>query len=65
MVFTDDHPPPHVHVYGDGSAKVTIAASPVRVMHNDRLSKADVKRALDIVGRNRDLLLEAWNRYHG
>ena len=23
-IYVDDHPPPHVHVYGDGKAKIAL-----------------------------------------
>ncbi|MBX9815640.1 MAG: hypothetical protein A4S12_06580 [Proteobacteria bacterium SG_bin5] len=64
IIYTDDHPPPHVHVTGPGIAKIML--EPAIALVNARgLSQADVGRALDVVRENRGMLLEAWKRIHG
>lgn len=65
MIFVGDHPPPHVHAIGDGSAKIALDGPAARVMENKGLSKADVKRALDAVEVERTRLLRIWKSIHG
>ncbi len=64
VVYVDDHPPPHVHVIGDGVAKIDLEPA-VALVHCRGLSKADVRRALDVVESHRPAMLEAWKRIHG
>ena len=64
MIFTDDHPPPHVHVVGRGQAKIEIG-DPQVVVTEKNLSKADIARARDAVGQNREMLLQSWDSIHG
>lgn len=63
IVFTDDHPPPHVHVEGRGTAKVALVPQ-VAILYDRGLSRADARRVLDVVEEQRDAMLEAWNRIH-
>ncbi len=67
VIYTDDHPPPHVHVFGDGETKIALvgqdgAAEVVRIVGADR---RESRRALDIVREKRDYLLERWRDIHG
>ena len=64
VVYVDDHPPPHVHVTGRGTAKITL--EPAIVLDYARgLSKADIGRALDVIGSRHLEMLDAWKRVHG
>lgn len=63
VVYTDDHPPPHVHVFGDGETRIALTEpAVVRVVGADR---RESRRALEIVRERRDYLLERWNGIHG
>lgn len=69
VIYTDDHPPPHVHVhvFGDGETKIALSgpqnmAEVVRILGADR---RESRRALQIVREKRDYLLEKWNGIHG
>jgi hypothetical protein len=64
VIYVEDHPPPHVHVIGDGLARIAIGAEIV-LMDQRGLSKRDIKRALDAVRENHALLLSAWKDIHG
>jgi hypothetical protein len=64
VVYTDDHPPPHVHVTGRGTAKITLTPI-VGVLGARGMSKADTARALAVVKSHRDMMLDAWDRIHG
>lgn len=67
VIYTDDHPPPHVHISGDGETKIALIGqdgSPavVRIIGADR---RESRRALEIVREKRDYLLERWKGIHG
>lgn len=67
VIYTDDHPPPHVHVFGNGETKIALfgsegVAAVVRIVGADR---RESRRALDIVREKRDYLIERWNGIHG
>jgi len=67
MIFLDDHVPAHVHVFGDGEAKIEIGGdeqSP-RMIYAERLSGAMQRRAIAAVAENRAMLLMRWVEIHG
>ena len=63
IIYTDDHEPAHVHVYGDGEARINIER--MDVISNRGMNKRDLARALGIVMDNRALFLEKWSEIHG
>lgn len=63
VIYTADHEPPHVHVYGDGEARIDIAS--LKVMTQDGMADRDVRRAVDVIEANRELFLDVWRKYHG
>jgi hypothetical protein len=63
VIYTDDHEPAHVHVYGDGEARIGVDA--VAVLSNRRMSKRDLAVALSIVQQQRAIFLEKWYEIHG
>ncbi|MCJ9750143.1 DUF4160 domain-containing protein [Neorhizobium sp. BETTINA12A] len=63
VIYTADHEPPHVHVYGDGEARIDIET--LKVLTQGGMSDRDVRRAAEIVAANRQLFLETWRKYHG
>jgi Domain of unknown function (DUF4160) len=67
VIFIDDHEPAHVHVQGDGEARIAIVgADGDPVMLSSTGMKASVKRrAMDEVRTNRERLLAEWRRIHG
>ena len=64
VIYVDDHPPPHVHVTGRGTARIALSPT-VEVMDSRRLSNADIGRVLDVVRSQREMMLEAWIGIHG
>jgi hypothetical protein len=67
VIFVDDHEPAHVHVIGDGKAKIDLTGpggQPVLV-YNDGFKVGDVRKALRIVTEQRAMLLRKWDEYHG
>ncbi|OLP59243.1 hypothetical protein BJF93_04960 [Xaviernesmea oryzae] len=63
VIYTADHEPPHVHVFGQGEARIDLVK--LTVMTQGALSDRDVRRAVDIIEDNRDLFLSVWRHYHG
>ena len=58
-----DHEPPHVHVYGDGEARIDIET--LKILTQGGMSDRDVRRAAEIIEANRQLFRETWRKYHG
>jgi hypothetical protein len=63
VIYLGDHDPAHVHVYGDGHAKVNLAG-PVLVLA-EGMTSADIRKAFRLVEDNRDYLLQRWSEIHG
>lgn len=67
VIFTNDHEPAHVHVFGDGEAKINLAGpddAPELIWAVD-MTRADIRRALKIVIEQREHLLARWRAIHG
>ncbi|EUB98010.1 Protein of unknown function DUF4160 [Rhizobium sp. CF080] len=63
VIYTADHEPPHVHVYGDGEARIDIET--LKVLTQGGMSDRDVRRAAEVIEANRQLFRETWRKYHG
>ena len=67
VIYLNDHEPAHVHVIGDGEAKIALSGpdGAPRLVWNKGLKRADVRRALAIVVERRDDLIAQWSDIHG
>jgi hypothetical protein len=67
VIYLDDHPPPHVHVFGDGSAKIALGAEDgaLQVIRTAGMKTSELRRALRIVAGHRAGLMEKWEEFHG
>jgi hypothetical protein len=67
VIFVDDHQPAHVHVFGDGQAKINLrgAAGVPQLIWADDMTRAEVRRAMRIVLEQQAFLLERWKDIHG
>jgi len=63
VIYTADHEPPHVHIYGDGEARIDIVT--LKVMTQGRLSDRDVRKAVEEIRTQQALFLAIWRQYHG
>jgi hypothetical protein len=63
VIYTNDHEPAHLHVYGDGEARINILE--VAVISNRGMSRRDLVRALNVVLEYREMFLEKWHDIHG
>lgn len=59
VIYLDDHPPAHVHVFGDGEAKIELLGldEEPSVVWTKGMNPAEARRALAIVRTRRDDLL--------
>lgn len=67
VIFTNDHEPAHVHVFGDGEAKINLIGpddAPALVWAVD-MTRGDVRRVMKIVIEQRERLLTYWSAIHG
>ena len=67
VIFTDDHEPAHVHVSGDGNAKIDLTGPDGKpeLVTNDGFKAGDLRKAMRIVAEQRVFLLEKWSEHHG
>ena len=66
VIFLDDHEPAHVHVFGDGQAKVNLlgpGGAPQLVWAVD-MKRSDVSRTMRIVTEHQRTLLARWSAIH-
>lgn len=67
LVYTDDHPPPHVHVRKDmASVKVLLLKDGVKLASvKGKLSSSKVRHAGKICKDNLAQCWTVWRRYYG
>ena len=67
VIFTDDHEPAHVHVFGDGEAKIDLlgAEGHPELIWSDGMKRSDVRRAMATVEEQRKQFLVLWSKIHG
>ena len=67
VIFTDDHAPAHVHVFGDGHAKLNLAGSGggLELVWAEGMTRSEVRRAMRVVNQRRETLLRRWEDIHG
>lgn len=67
IVYSRDHPPPHVHVVTPrGQAKILVdgPAGHPKLAWNFGLPRRDLAAALGAIEDHRDLILAEWKRIH-
>jgi hypothetical protein len=67
VIFADDHEPAHVHVFGDGHAKINLIGpdgGPELVWAED-MTRGEVRRAMRIVTEECAAFLARWREIHG
>jgi hypothetical protein len=68
VIYTDDHPPPHVHAVGpDGKAIFLLNCpnGPVSLREETYLNQAQVKALASFLAGHLELLCKAWEDIHG
>jgi len=67
VIFTDDHEPAHVHVFGDGHAKIDLIGpngTPALIWAED-MKRSEVRRAMAVVAEHREAFFARWRDIHG
>lgn len=67
VIYTNDHDPAHVHVFGDGEAKINLlgAEGAPELVWAEGMSRGDIRRALRLVTEELTTLLARWEEIHG
>lgn len=67
VIYLDDHEPAHIHVLGDGEAKIDLGAGADEpaLVWSVGFSNADLRRAYRLVRDHRAALIGKWREYHG
>lgn len=67
VIYTSDHEPAHVHVIGDGHAKINLVGpdGAPELVFSVGIKKSDMRRLLAEAAEQREELLERWERIHG
>lgn len=66
-ILTNDHEPAHVHVYGDGEAKIAIRGADglPELVYAIGLKANERRRAMDVVLERQAVFLATWREIHG
>ncbi|MGA2795633.1 MAG: DUF4160 domain-containing protein [Roseiarcus sp.] len=67
VIFVDDHEPAHVHVFGDGQAKINLigADGDPELIWAEGMKRSDVRRAMKVVIEQQNDFLSRWRKIHG
>lgn len=67
VIYTSDHEPAHVHLIGDGTAKINLVVPDGRpeLVFSIGIKKSDMRRLLAEITEHRDVLLGRWEQIHG
>ncbi len=67
IIYLNDHLPAHVHVLGDGEAKINLMGPQgvPELVWADDMTRGEVRRAMRIVAEQRAFLLQRWEDIHG
>jgi hypothetical protein len=67
IIFRDDHEPAHVHIKGDGDAKINLFGLDglPELVWSRGMNRAERRRAIQVVRTEQLYLFEEWRRIHG
>jgi hypothetical protein len=67
IIFMDDHEPAHVHVFGDGQAKINLLGpdDAPELVWAFGMKRGEIRIAMRIVSEQQDRLLAKWRQIHG
>jgi hypothetical protein len=67
VIYVNDHVPAHVHVFGDGEAKINLvgAQGGPDLVWADNMTRAEVRRSVRVVAEQLAFLLQRWEDIHG
>jgi hypothetical protein len=62
--FANDHHPAHVHLFGDGHAKIDLYSA-LQLTWADGMTRGEIRHAMQIVIAHQGELLARWESIHG
>ena len=67
VIFVSDHAPAHVHVFGDGHAKINLtgANGMPELIFVEGMKRNEARRAMQLVVDRQDELCARWRELHG
>lgn len=67
VIYTADHEPAHVHIVGEGKAKINLLGpyGQPEVVYSVGIKRPDMKRLLAEVAEHRQEFLEKWLEIYG
>lgn len=67
VIYVDDHLPAHVHVFGDGQAKIDLVGADggPDLVWAYGMTRGEVRRSMRLVTERLDFLLRSWEDIHG
>ena len=67
VIYVNDHQPAHVHVFGDGEAKINLlgARGTPDLVWAESMTRGEVRRAMRVVAEQHAFLLQRWRDIHG
>ena len=67
VIFTDDHVPAQVHVFGDGEAKFNLTGrdGTPELIYAIGMNFREASRAMKIVGDMQQQMIARWSEIHG
>ena len=67
VIFVDDHLPAHVHVFGDGQAKIDLMGNggTPELIWADGMTRGEIRKAMRIVTKQKEVLMARWEAIHG
>lgn len=66
-IFVNDHEPAHVHVFGDGEAKINLMGlgGEPELIWAIGMKRSEVRRTMAVVREQREDFLARWRKIHG
>ena len=65
MIYLEDHPPEHVHVFYQGHKVVVEFGRGINIRNNVGMNQGEIARACRIVEKERIFFLAEWRKIHG
>ena len=67
VIFVNDHAPAHVHVFGDGHAKINLTGADgmPELVFLEGMKRNEARRAMQLVVDRQDELFARWRDIHG
>jgi hypothetical protein len=65
IINSNDHPPPHVHVYKGGALVILFVGRNQETRKNYGMKKKDENRAKAIVKKRQKVIRKKWREIHG